>query len=77
MLSTIMSTSSFECPVRDPAQRGFVVEAQLWVVERTFGWSNRYRRIIKDYERTEENSTGFVLLANMQLVLLSIANLSP
>ena len=63
----------FECPVRDPKRRGFVVEAKRWVVERTFAWSNWYRRIIKDYELTVENSAAFVLMANMHMVLSSIA----
>ena len=29
---------AFECPVRDPLRRGFVVEAKRWVVKRTFAW---------------------------------------
>jgi len=72
-----LDSVSFECPVRDPCQRGFVVEAKRWVVERTFAWWNWYRRIFKDYERTVENSAGFVLMANIQMVLSPLAKFAP
>ncbi len=62
----------FECPCRPKEVKGFVVEAKCWVVERSFAWMNFYRRIIKDLERTVENLAGFILLANIQMVLSSI-----
>lgn len=65
----------FECPSRPPGSKGFVVEAKRWVVERTFAWLNFFRRVIKDYERTVENSAGFLLAANIQMVLSSIDKL--
>ena len=36
---------------REPGQQGFVVLPRRWVVERTFAWLGRYRRLSKDYER--------------------------
>ena len=68
---------SLECSQRDPALRGFVVQPRRWVVERTFAWWNYYRRIVRDYERTVENSAGFVFMANIQMVLSSLAAKSP
>jgi len=65
----------FECPSRPQGSKGFVVEAKRWVVERTFAWLNFFRRVIKDYERTVENSVGFLLIANIQMVLSSIDKL--
>ena len=33
------------------AKRGFVLLPRRWVVERTFAWATRFRRLVKDYER--------------------------
>ena len=35
--------------------RGFVVLPRRWVVERSFGWLNRHRRLVRDYERLPEH----------------------
>ena len=35
--------------------RGFVVLPRRWVVERTFGWLSRHRRLVRDYERLPEH----------------------
>jgi transposase len=50
-------------------QRGFVVQPKRWIVERTFGWLNRSRRLSKDYERTTESSAAFVQVAMIHLML--------
>ena len=49
--------------------KGFVVQPKRWIVERTFGWLNRSRRLSKDYERTIESSTAFVQLAMIHLMI--------
>ncbi len=36
---------------RDPQQKGFAVQPRRWVVERTFAWLGKFRRLSKDYER--------------------------
>ncbi len=33
------------------AKKGFVLLPRRWVVERSFGWINRFRRLARDYER--------------------------
>jgi putative transposase len=38
------------------------------VVERTFGWLGRYRRLSKDYEQRPENSEAMILLAMINLM---------
>lgn len=50
-------------------QKGFVVQAKRWIVERTFGWLNRSRRLSKDYEQTIESSKAFVQVAMIHLML--------
>ncbi len=49
---------------RDPLTKGFIVQKGRWVVERTFAWLGRYRRLSKDYEGTPEMSEGIVYLAS-------------
>ena len=54
---------------KDPGQQGVVVKPKRWIVERTFGWLNRYRRLAKDYERTAESSTAFVYVAMIHVMV--------
>ena len=48
---------------------GFKILPRRWVVERTFGWFNRWRRLSKDYERTTASSEGFVYLASIGIMV--------
>jgi transposase len=40
-------------------KRGFVLLPRRWVVERTFAWAARFRRLVRDYERTAEMLEGY------------------
>jgi putative transposase len=56
--------------VRRPAgQRGFVVQAKRWVVERTIAWLGRNRRLARDFERHETTSEMLIYLASCHLLL--------
>src|SRR4029079_4837906 len=48
---------------REPGERRFVPLKSRWVVERTFAWLGRYRRLSKDYEHTPSSSTAVVQIA--------------
>lgn len=48
---------------------GFKVEAKRWVVERTFAWLTRARRLAKEYEKTTESSEAMVYIASCRLLL--------
>jgi putative transposase len=50
-------------------QVGFVVQPKRWIVERTFGWWNRYRRLSKDYERTTASSEAFIKIAMIHVMI--------
>jgi putative transposase len=52
---------------------GFEVIPQRWIVERTFGWLNRTRRLSKDYEGTIESGTAMVRLAMIHLMVRRLA----
>ena len=47
----------------------FKVMKWRWIVERTFAWLGRYRRLSKDYERQPESSEALVYLAMIHLML--------
>jgi putative transposase len=44
-----------------------------WIVERTFGWFNRYRRLSKDYEVKPSSSEAFIRLAMINLMVQRLA----
>jgi putative transposase len=54
-------------------QVGFEVLPKRWIVERTFSWLNRQRRLSKDYERSPETSQGFIYVAMIRLMLKKLA----
>jgi transposase len=51
------------------AAQGFVVQPRRWVVERTFGWLVRYRRLTVDFERLPEVSEAMIHGAMIHLML--------
>jgi putative transposase len=53
--------------------KGFKILPRRWVVERTFGWLNRYRRLAKDYERTPSSSETMVHIAMIRVMLARLA----
>jgi putative transposase len=52
---------------------GFVLLPRRWVVERTFGWLGRWRRLARDYEELPEVSEAMVKLATIRLMLQRFA----
>jgi putative transposase len=58
---------------RPEGSQGFVLLPRRWVVERTFGWLSRYRRLSKDYEETTESSEAWIYLAMIHLMVRRLA----
>lgn len=54
-------------------KRGFVLLPRRWVVERSFGWMSRFRRLARDYERLPETLAGLHYLAFVILMLKNVA----
>ena len=65
---------TFEIVKRSDTEKAFKVLPRRWVVERTFAWFGRNRRLAKDFEETIESSTAWLLLASIQLMARRIAN---
>jgi transposase len=60
------------------AKKGFVLLPKRWVVERSFGWASRFRRLVRDYERLPETVAGLHFLAFACLFLKRfVAALTP
>jgi transposase len=57
------------------AKRGFVLLPRRWVVERSFGWMARFRRLAKDYERLATTLAGLHFVAFVCLLLHKAAPL--
>lgn len=58
-----------EIVVAEAGQKGFEVQPRRWVVERTFAWLGKYRRLSKDYEQDTISSEGFIYLASIRTLL--------
>jgi len=54
------------------AKNGFVLLPRRWVVERSFGWAARFRRLARDYERLPETLAGLHFLAYALLMLRNV-----
>ena len=54
---------------RSDDMNGFVVVPRRWVVERTFSWFGRNRRLAKDFENLAQTPAAFVTLASIQLAV--------
>jgi transposase len=52
---------------------GFKVLPHRWVVERTFGWLMRHRRLVRDYENTETSAEAWIFIAMIRLQLRRLA----
>ena len=50
-------------------QKGFVVQPRRWVVERTFGWLMRWRRLVRDHERRIDVSCNMIYVAMGSMLL--------
>ena len=59
--------------LRPKGEKGFVLLARRWVVERTFAWLGYHRRLSKDFERLPQSSEAFIYIAMTRLMLRRLA----
>jgi putative transposase len=65
-----------EITYRPEGSKGFQVLPRRWVVERTFAWICKYRRLSKDYEYLTETSESFIYLAMIHIMVRRLARKS-
>ena len=68
-LRAAMAQVQVEIVKRSDQAKGFVVLPKRWVVERTFAWLNRCRRLAKDWENLNQQAVTFLRLASIRLML--------
>jgi putative transposase len=64
---------TIEIVERPPGVKGFQLLPRRWVVERTFAWLGRSRRLAKDFEATIASATAWLLLASIRLLSRRLA----
>jgi transposase len=64
---------TIEIVERPPGVKGFYLLPRRWVVERTFAWLGRCRRLAKDFEATIASATAWLLIAHANLLIRRLA----
>ena len=64
---------TLEIVSRPPGQKGFVVQARRWVIERSFAWLGRYRRLARDWEAASWSVCALIQIAAANLMARRIA----
>jgi transposase len=73
-IARIFPPLDVEIVKRSDTAVGFKVPPRRWVVERTFAWLNRCRRLCKDFENLTSNALAFIRLASIRLMLRKVCN---
>src|ERR1035437_4478294 len=73
-VTKIMTQVNVEIVRRSDRAKGFVVLPKRWVVERTFAWLGRCRRLAKDWENLNRKALAFLRLASIRLMLRKLCN---
>jgi putative transposase len=61
---------------RPEGTKGFLLLPKRWIVERTFGWIGRYRRLSKDYEYLTQTSEAMIRVAMIHLMVRRLARMT-
>ena len=79
MAMTVWRTGAWSLQiVKRSDAAGFEVPPKRWIVERTFAWISRNRRLARDFERYATTVAAFIRLAMIRIMLRRIAaNASP
>lgn len=73
-LAKVLPQIKTEIIKRSDTAKGFEVLPRRWVVERSFAWFNRCRRLAKDWENLSRNALAFLRLASIRLMLRRLCN---
>ena len=70
----ILKSVNVEIVKRSDQARGFVVLPKRWIVERTFAWLGRCRRLARDWENLNRKALAFLRLASIRLMPRKLCN---
>lgn len=73
LLGALEGVWTIDIVQRPPGTRGFQLQPRRWVVERTFAWLSRNRRLAKDYEATIQSAQAWLALAGVKLLIRRLA----
>ena len=73
-LKKVLARVNLEIVKRSDQAKGFLVLPKRWIVERTFAWLGRCRRLAKDWECLNRNALAFLRLASIRLMLRKLCN---
>jgi len=73
-LKRTLARVSIEIVKRCHQAKAFVVLPKRWIVERTFAWLGRCRRLSKDFENLNRKALAFLRLASIRLMLRRLCN---
>ena len=73
-MKRILARVNVEIVKRSDQAKGFVVLPKRWIVERTFAWLGRCRRLAKDWECLNHKALAFLRLASIRLMLRKLCN---
>ena len=73
-LANALPQLNVEIVKRSDQVEGFEVLPKRWIVERTFAWLNRCRRLAKDFENLTRTALTFVKLASIRFMLRRLCN---
>jgi transposase len=78
MAKVVADTGSWQIEiVKRTELHKFVVMPKRWIVERTFAWISRNRRLARDFERYASTVVAFVRLAMIRIMLRRLTGLNP
>jgi transposase len=72
-LRQVLAQVDVEIVKRSDRAKGFVVLPKRWIVERTFAWLNRCRRLAKDWENLTDRALTFLRLASIRLMVRKLS----
>jgi putative transposase len=75
LVAWVMSFAGWvlEIVKRSDGAQGFELLPHRWIVERTFGWLSKYRRLARDYEETAASSEAWIRIAMIHLMVHRLA----
>jgi transposase len=75
-MKKVLPDLAVEIVKRSDIAKGFIVLPRRWVVERTFAWLNRCRRLAKDLENLHRSALAYIRLASIRLMLRKLCNIN-